>query len=213
MNKKSIAELLLNIRAVSINIEAPYHYRSGIISPIYCDNRLIISYPEERTAIIDGLVEIIESQNLRPEVIAGTATAAIPFASWVAERLNLPMVYVRSGQKGYGKERQIEGMLIEGARVVFTEDLITTGGGVLSAVADVRQGGGDVVGIAAVFEYGLPASNEAFEKATLDRWCLSDFSTILDVMIDRGDLTDVERDIAMGWKSDPKGWGEKMGFE
>lgn len=213
MNKKSIAELLLNIRAVTINVEAPYHYRSGIISPIYCDNRLIISFPEERTAIVDGLVEIIKEQDLKPDVIAGTATAAIPFASWVAERMNLPMIYVRSGQKGYGKERQIEGVLPEGARVIFTEDLITTGGGVLSAVSDVRQGGGEVVGVAAVFEYGLPASEEAFGKESVARWCLSDFAAILDVMSDRGDLTDEEKVIALGWKSDPKGWGEKMGFE
>ncbi|MEE2708774.1 MAG: orotate phosphoribosyltransferase [Gemmatimonadota bacterium] len=213
MNRKAIAELLLNIRAVTINVEAPYHYRSGIISPIYCDNRLMISYPDERSAVVDGLVGIIESQNLKPDIIAGTATAAIPFASWVSDRMNLPMLYVRSGQKGYGKERHIEGVLNEGARVVFTEDLITTGGGVLSAVTYVNQAGGEVVGVAAVFEYGLPTSNEAFEKDRIDRWCLSDFPAILDVMTDRGDLTNEERDIALAWKSDPKGWGRKMGFE
>ena len=213
MNRKEFAELLLKIRAVTINVEAPYHYRSGIISPIYCDNRLIISYPDERAAVIDGLVKIIEMQNLKPDIIAGTATAAIPFASWVSDRMNLPMVYVRSGQKDYGKERHIEGMLTEGARVVFTEDLITTGGGVLRAVANVKQAGGEVVGIAAVFEYGLPVSEEAFETDRVDRWCLSDFPAILDVMSDRGDLTDEERDIALVWKSDPKGWGQKMGFE
>ncbi|SVC72341.1 uncharacterized protein METZ01_LOCUS325195 [marine metagenome] len=127
--------------------------------------------------------------------------------------MNLPMVYVRSGQKGYGKERHIEGVLNEGARVVFTEDLITTGGGVLSAVTYVNQVGGEVVGVATVFEYGLPTSKEAFEKDRIDQWCLSDFPAILDVVTDRGDLTNEERDIALAWKSDPKGWGQKMGFE
>lgn len=213
MNKKTIAELLLRIRAVTINVEAPYHYRSGIISPIYCDNRLIISFPSERHAVVDGLVAAIQSQKLTPDVIAGTATAAIPFAAWVADRLKLPMIYVRSGQKGYGKERQIEGRLEEGVRVVFTEDLITTGGGVLSAIEDVRASGGVVEGVVAVFEYGLPAADEAFRAQNVDRWSLSDFGAILDVMHARGEMTDEEREIALDWQSDPKSWGQKMGFE
>lgn len=213
MDKHKIAELLLNIRAVTIDVEAPYHYRSGIISPIYCDNRLIISYPAERNVVVDGLVEIIESQALRPDVIAGTATAAIPFAAWVADRLGLPMVYVRSGQKGYGKERQIEGVLADESRVVFAEDLVTTGGGVLSAINDVRDAGGHVAGVATLFEYGLPAADAAFQEHQVECWSLSDFVTILDVMSDRGELTSEAREIAFGWKTDPKGWGQRMGFE
>ena len=129
MNKQAIAELLLDTKAVTINVEAPYHYRSGIISPIYCDNRLIISFPAKRKIIINGFLRIIKSLKPLPEVIVGTATAAIPFAAWVSDQLDLPMIYVRSGQKGYGKERQIEGLLNKGKRVLFAEDLITTGGG------------------------------------------------------------------------------------
>lgn len=213
MPDKAIAKLLLDIRAVSINVEAPYHYRSGIISPIYCDNRLIISFPDARREIVSGMVDLIERQSLKPDVIAGTATAAIPFAAWVSDRMNLPMIYVRSGQKGYGKDRQIEGELHKGARVVFTEDLITTGGGVISAVDDVRKAGGDVIGIVAVFEYGLPAATEAFQGLNVDRWCLSDFVTVLDVMKQRGELSKEHRDAALNWKADPKSWGKKMGFE
>lgn len=129
MNKQAIAEFLLDIKAVTINVEAPYHYRSGIISPIYCDNRLILSFPAKRKIIINGFLKIIKSLKPLPEVIAGTATAAIPFAAWVSDQLDLPMIYVRSGQKGYGKERQIEGLLDKGQRVLFAEDLITTGVG------------------------------------------------------------------------------------
>lgn len=213
MQNKALAEILLNIRAVSINVEAPYHYRSGIISPIYCDNRLIISYPEERRKIVADMVALIRKLDLKPDVIAGTATAAIPFAAWVADRMSLPMIYVRSGQKGYGKERQIEGEMARGARVVFTEDLITTGGGVLSAVEDVRRAGGDVVGIVSVFEYGLPAADEAFQDQNVARWSLCDFVCIVDVMNARGELSKEHREAALKWKADPKSWGRTMGFE
>lgn len=211
--KEKIAELLLHIRAVSVNIEAPYHYRSGIVSPIYCDNRLIISYPKEREIVVNGMIDLIRGHDLTPDVIAGTATAAIPFAAWVADRLGLPMVYVRSGQKNYGKGRQIEGVLEKGARVVFTEDLITTGGGVISAVEEVEQAGGEVAGIIAVFEYGLRTADKAFKDKKLAKWTLSDFVTVLEVITGRGDLSKEEKAIALSWKADPKGWGSKMGYE
>jgi orotate phosphoribosyltransferase len=123
------------------------------------------------------------------------------------------MIYVRSGQKGYGKERQIEGRLEKGQRVLFAEDLITTGGGVISAVDDVIAGGGDVVGVATIFEYGLPVAEEVFKKQHLPRWSLADFVSIVDVMTDRGDLSDENREAAITWQIDPKGWGKKMGFE
>ena len=135
---KDIAELLLDIKAVTINVEAPYHYSSGIISPIYCDNRLIISSVEERKVIIKNFIELIDSLNLKPDVIAGTATAAISFAAWVSDQMDLPMVYARSGSKGYGKEHRIEGRLRPGQKILFTEDLVTTGGWVLARVTRLK---------------------------------------------------------------------------
>ena len=213
MNKKTIAELLLDIKAVTINVEAPYHYSSGIISPIYCDNRLIISSVEERKVIIKNFIELIDSLNLKPDVIAGTATAAISFAAWVSDQMDLPMVYARSGSKGYGKEHRIEGRLRPGQKILFTEDLVTTGGGVLAAVEDVLRFDVEVVGIAAIFEYGLPAPTAGFDNAQLCKWSMADFVTILDVMSERGELSDENREIALDWQSDPKGWGSKMGFE
>ncbi len=213
MNRKTIAELLLDIKAVTINVEAPYHYSSGIISPIYCDNRLIISCLEERKVIIDTFLEIIETLDTAPDVIAGTATAAIPFAAWVSSRLDLPMVYARSGQKGYGKEHRVEGILTAGQKVLFTEDLVTTGGGVLKAAEDVVKFDVDVIGVVTIFEYGLPAATEGFQHAGLPKWSMADFVTVLDVMSERGELTDDDREIAMDWQSDPRGWGGKTGFE
>ncbi len=213
MNKKTIAELLLDIKAVTINVEAPYHYSSGIISPIYCDNRLIISSVEERKVIIKNFIELIDSLNLKPDVIAGTATAAISFAAWVSDQMDLPMVYARSGSKGYGKEHRIEGRLSPGQKILFTEDLVTTGGGVLAAVEDVLRFDVEVVGVATIFEYGLPAATAGFDNAQLRKWSMADFVTILDVMSERGELSDENREIALDWQSDPKGWGSKMGFE
>ena len=213
MNRKTIAELLLDIKAVTINVEAPYHYSSGIISPIYCDNRLIISCLKERKVIVDAFIEIIDALDTSPDVIAGTATAAIPFAAWVSNRMDLPMVYARSGQKGYGKEHRVEGTLVPGQKVLFTEDLVTTGGGVLKAVEDVVRFDVEVIGVATIFEYGLPAATEGFQKAGLPKWSMADFVSILDVMNERGELSDDSRDIAMDWQSDPRGWGSKMGFE
>ena len=213
MNRKTIAELLLDIKAVTINVEAPYHYSSGIISPIYCDNRLIISCLEERKVIVDTFLEIIDTLDTAPDVIAGTATAAIPFAAWVSSRLDLPMVYARSGQKGYGKEHRVEGTLTAGQKVLFTEDLVTTGGGVLKAVEDVIKFDVDVIGVVTIFEYGLPAATEGFRNAALPKWSMADFVTVLDVMSERGELSDDDREIALDWQSDPRGWGGKMGFE
>jgi orotate phosphoribosyltransferase len=213
MNRKTIAELLLDIKAVTINVEAPYHYSSGIISPIYCDNRLIISCLDERKVIIDTFLEIIDGLDTPPDVIAGTATAAIPFAAWVSNRLDLPMVYARSGQKGYGKEHRIEGTLTPGQKVLFTEDLVTTGGGVLKSAEDVAKFNVEVIGVATIFEYGLPAATEGFQNAGLPKWSMADFVTILDVMSERGELSDDNRNIALDWQADPRGWGSKMGFE
>ncbi len=213
MNRKTIAELLLDIKAVTINVEAPYHYSSGIISPIYCDNRLIISCLEERKVIIDTFLEIIDGLDTPPDVIAGTATAAIPFAAWVSNRLDLPMVYARSGQKGYGKEHRIEGTLAPGQKVLFTEDLVTTGGGVLKSAEDVAKFNVEVIGVATIFEYGLPAATDGFKNAGLPKWSMADFVSILDVMSERGELSDDNRNIALDWQADPRGWGSNMGFE
>src|SRR3990167_1821016 len=123
---QEIAKLLLKIKAVTLNLSNPYHYTSGILSPIYCDNRLIISYPEKRTAVINAFLSTIKEKNLLFDVVAGTATAGIPYAAWIADRLNLPMLYVRGEAKKHGKQNQVEGLLQKNQTVLVIEDLVST---------------------------------------------------------------------------------------
>ena len=154
---KQVAKDLLNIKAVKLSPEEPFTWASGIKSPIYCDNRLTISYPEIRTRIAKGIAALIKEQYPDAQVIAGTATAGIPHAAWVAEELNLPMIYVRSKPKDHGRGKQIEGVLAPGAKTVVIDDLLSTGGSVLKAVSAAKNEGADVVGVCAIFSYQLPS--------------------------------------------------------
>ena len=153
--KKDIAESLLEIKAVSLRPNDPFTWTSGIQSPIYCDNRLTLSYPEIRRKIAAGLAEIITEKFPGTDLIAGTATAGIPHAAWVSELLNLPMCYVRSKAKGHGKGNQIEGNAASGQKVVVVEDLISTGGSVITAVEALREAGCNVLGVVSIFTYEL----------------------------------------------------------
>ena len=141
MSARQVAEILLNVNAVKLNVKEPFTYTSGIVSPIYTDNRVLISYPEERKFIVDGYINLIKERGLKPEYIAGTATAGIPWAAFVAERLDLPMVYVRNKPKGHGAGKQIEGMLPEGKSVLIIEDLVSTGGSSLNSVQAKKDSG------------------------------------------------------------------------
>ena len=150
---KKIAKDLLEIEAVFLNPENPFTWASGLKSPIYCDNRMTMSYPAVRRAIANGLAEKIKAEFPEVEVIAGTATAGIPHAAWIAEILDLPMVYIRSKAKDHGKGNQIEGRITAGQKMVVVEDLISTGGSVLEACEAATREGADVLGVAAIFTY------------------------------------------------------------
>lgn len=156
---QTIAANLLKINAVRLNATEPFHWASGILSPIYCDNRLTISYPQIRREIAVGLAKLITQKFPDATVIAGTATAGIPHATLVADLLNLPLIYVRSKPKDHGRGRQIEGVLAKDAKVVVIDDLISTGGSVLKAVKAVQAEGATVVGVAGIFQLPTPASN------------------------------------------------------
>ena len=153
-----VAKALLDIHAVTLNPDQPFTWASGLKSPIYTDNRLTISYPEVRQAIFNGMVEQIKLHFSAADVIAGTATAGIPHAAWVAQNMELPMIYVRTKPKDHGQGKQIEGVLKEGQKVVVIDDLISTGGSVLNAVRAVNNAGGKVIGVVSVFTYDLPAA-------------------------------------------------------
>ena len=159
-----IAGHLLNVEAVSLRPDAPFTWASGILSPIYCDNRITLSYPEVRRDIAAELAKTIRENYPEVEVIAGTATAGIPQACWVAEIMNLPMVYIRTKAKDHGKENQIEGRITSGQKMVVIEDLISTGGSVLDACEAARREGADVLGVAAIFTYQLPKGIANFEE-------------------------------------------------
>ena len=165
--EQQVAQNLLAIKAVFLSPNEPFTWASGIKSPIYCDNRLTMSFPKVRRLIAKGLAEKIKKQFPEVEVIAGTATAGIPHAAWVAEILDLPMVYIRSKAKDHGKGNQIEGQITPGQKMVVIEDLISTGGSVLEACQAAKREGADVLGVAAIFTYELPKGATNFNTAKL----------------------------------------------
>nr|WP_281290555.1 orotate phosphoribosyltransferase [Macrococcus equipercicus] len=180
MLKQEIARHLLTIGAVAFSPEEPYTWASGIKSPIYCDNRLTMSYPEVRGEVADGLVTLIKQHYPEVEVIAGTATAGIPHAAFVSERMQLPMSYVRSSSKKHGKGNQIEGKVEAGQKVVVVEDLISTGGSAIDACDALKAHGADVLGIVAIFSYQLQKGRDKLTAAGYPYSTLTDFDTLVE---------------------------------
>jgi orotate phosphoribosyltransferase len=201
--KKEIATYLLQIGAVSLQPNEPFTWSSGMKSPIYCDNRLTLAYPNVRNAIADGLTTLIRTHFPGVGAIAGTATAGIPHAAWVSERLALPMCYVRSQAKGHGKGKQIEGKVEKGQKVVVVEDLISTGGSSLNAVRALREEGCDVLGVVAIFTYGLEKGKEAFAQHGIDVYTLTDYDTLIETAVENGVITDQEIAKLQLWRSNP----------
>lgn len=205
--KQEIAKKLLDIEAVFLNPSEPFTWSSGIKSPIYCDNRLTLSYPTVRDEISTGLVEIIKEQFPDVEVIAGTATAGIPHAAWVSEKLNLPMCYVRSKAKAHGKGKQVEGKAAPGKKVVVVEDLISTGGSCITAVKALREAGCDVLGVAAIFTYELEKGKRMLEEHDIKAYALSDYSSLLDVALQNSIIREEELEQLKLWSENPEKWG------
>lgn len=203
---KKIAEQLLEIKAVALNPSQPFTWASGLKSPIYCDNRLTMSYPKVRKEIANGLAQIIKENYPDVEVIAGTATAGIPHAAWVAEVLDLPMVYIRGKAKDHGKKNQIEGFISPNQKMVVIEDLISTGGSVLEACVAAEQEGADVLGVAAIFTYGLPKGIENFEKAQVPFTTLTNYNELIEVAVSKEYINDSEVVLLNKWKENPKDW-------
>lgn len=202
----SIAHELLAIKAVFLNPEEPFTWASGMKSPIYCDNRLTMSYPAVRKKIAKGLAEKIKATFPDVQVIAGTATAGIPHAAWVAELLDLPMVYIRSKPKDHGKGNQIEGRITPGQKMVVIEDLISTGGSVLEACAAAENEGANVLGVAAIFTYELPKGKENFENATTPLVTLTNYSTLINVAQEEAYIRPEQKNLLSRWKENPENW-------
>lgn len=205
-NDKQIAKELLSIEAVFLNPTNPFTWASGMKSPIYCDNRLTMSFPKVRQAIAKGLAEKIQQAYPDVEVIAGTATAGIPHAAWVAELLDLPMVYIRSKPKDHGKGNQIEGKIQPGAKMVVIEDLISTGGSVLEACVAAKNEGADILGVAAIFTYELPKGIENFAAAELPLVTLTNYTTLLEAAQEESYITAEQKVLLTEWRKDPENW-------
>ncbi|MDF9295821.1 MULTISPECIES: orotate phosphoribosyltransferase [Geobacillus] len=205
--KHDIAAKLLQIGAVALQPNEPFTWSSGLKSPIYCDNRLTLAYPDVRRTIADGLAELIRTHFPKADLIAGTATAGIPHAAWVSERLELPMCYVRSQAKAHGKGKQIEGQAEPGQRVVVIEDLISTGGSSLAAVRALKEAGCEVLGVAAIFTYGLEKAKQAFAAENLPAYTLTDYNTLIETAVRLGAVSEHDLATLRKWRENPEEWG------
>ena len=203
--EKVIANHLLQIKAIKLSPQKPFTWASGIQSPIYCDNRIITSYPEVRRFVIDCFAE--KAKAFEPfQAIAGVATGGISHGVLLAERLNLPFIYVRSQAKEHGRQNLIEGELPEGAKVLVIEDLISTGGSSLTAVEALRSGGLDVVGLIAIFTYGFEQSLTAFREAGCKMDTLSNYNALLEEAVQTNYIQPDELQTLKKWRENPKGW-------
>ena len=205
-----VAKALLDIHAVTLNPDQPFTWASGLKSPIYTDNRLTISYPEVRQAIFNGMVEQIKLHFSEADVIAGTATAGIPHAAWVAQNMELPMIYVRTKPKDHGQGKQIEGVLKEGQKVVVIDDLISTGGSVLNAVRAVNNAGGKVIGVVSVFTYDLPAAEQNFMANGLKYYSVTDYMTLIKVAKENNQISVDHIKSLQEWRKDPLSWSKEQ---
>lgn len=207
MDSKVIANKLLQINAIKLNPANPFTWASGWKSPIYCDNRKTLSFPEVRNAICDGFVKAIKERYPQVEVIAGVATGAIAHGMLVADRLNLPFIYVRSAPKSHGLANQIEGDYKPGQRVVVIEDLISTGMSSLAAVDALRDAHCEVLGLLAIFSYQFDQAVSSFAKAGVEFATLSNYSVLIEAALEQGSITPTELELLKSWRQNPEEWG------
>ncbi len=202
------AELLLQINAIKLNPRNPFTWASGWNSPIYCDNRITLSFPVVRNYIRDEFSKNIEKQFGKPDVIAGVATGAIGIGILVAESLGLPFVYVRPEPKKHGRLNQVEGYLQKGQNVIVVEDLISTGNSSLLAVEALKEAGANVKGMAAIFSYGFEIASENFKNANVDLYTLSNYENLLPLAVAKRYITEEEEIALQEWRKSPSTWGK-----
>lgn len=201
---ENIAKILLDIKAVALSPDEPFTWASGIKSPIYCDNRLILSFPEERNVVEDSLYKMIKEEYSQVEYIMGTATAGIPHGALVAERLNLPMGFVRSSKKDHGKQNQIEGKIIKGAKVVVVEDLFSTGGSSIDTAVALEEAGFEVLGIVSIFTYNLPVAEENFRKHNLKHSSLTNYEELTKYAKEINYINETQLEKLSKWRENPQ---------
>ena len=204
----SIAEKLLQINAVKLNPQNPFTWASGWKSPIYCDNRKILSYAHVRDYIKSEMTNAVFTEFPDADVIAGVATAGIPWGVLVADLLSLPFIYVRSKPKEHGMGNQIEGILNAGQKVVVIEDLISTGKSSLEAVKAIQEAQGEVIGLCSVFTYEFPVSQQIFEAENIRTLSLSNYSSLTDIALEKKIISEEEVTLLKSWRENPSEWGK-----
>jgi len=208
--KRQIAGFLLQSKAIILEPAKPFRWASGWLSPIYCDNRITLSFPGIRDQIRSAFVETILTHFGRPGLIAGVATGAIAQGVLVADQMNLPFVYVRSSPKTHGRQNLIEGRITGGETVVVVEDLVSTGGSSLRAVEALREAGTEVAGMVAIFSYGFQVAEERFRQAGVRLVTLSDYDTLIKLALESGYIKKDQMKLLEAWKKDPSGWDSKQ---
>ena len=204
--EERVAKALFDVKAVKINVNEPFTFASGIKSPIYCDNRFVLGFSDERDVIVDGFVQAIDSD---ADVIVGVATAGIPWASFIADRMKKPLAYVRNKPKDHGAGKQIEGAEVKGKKVVVIEDLITTGKSSLIAVDVLQKEGVADMEVKSIFTYGFDAAKENYDKFNCKFSSLSNFNVLINLLKNTDYLTKEEAEIALEWSKCPNTWGVK----
>jgi orotate phosphoribosyltransferase len=203
---KKTAELLLKVKAIKLNPNEPFNWASGWKSPIYCDNRVTLSYPPVRVFLKQEIAKIVEKEFGKPDVIAGVATGAIAIGILVAQELGVPFVYVRPEPKKHGRKNQIEGHLESGQNVVVIEDLISTGNSSLNAVDALKEAGAVVKGMVAIFSYGFDIATENFKKKNIDLATLSNYENLLEQALESNYISEKELTTLHEWRKDPSTW-------
>lgn len=202
----SIANLLISLECLQIRPADPFTYASGLKGPIYCDNRQILSYPKERTIIIDAFVEMIKKLDIQFDAVAGLATAGIPHAALIADRLECPMIYIRSKAKGHGKQNQVEGAYSSGQKILLIEDLVNQGSSLGEAVKAARNVGLDTVGCACIVDYETKAAKTIISDLNIDLYSLTNFTQVALCAKESGELGEENYQLLMSWHTDPKSW-------
>lgn len=210
---EQVAKILLKLDAITLNPKKPYRYASGILSPIYTDCRVLMAYPKKRREIRNLYIDAIKKSAVEFDVVAGTATAGIPHAAWIADKLNLPMVYVRGKAKDHGKENLMEGIIKKGQKAIVIEDLVSTGESAINSVHAVRKAGGEVSYVFSIITYGMKKSADNLKASKLKLISLTNFSDVVALAGKLGYISKEEMATVLEWVKDPPIWGKTQGFE
>ncbi len=201
-----IAEILLKINAVVLRTNPPFRWASGILSPIYTDNRLLMSYPKDRDFIVNSFIKMLKKEKMKFDGFAGTATAGIPWAAWLSQKLKKPMVYVRSESKDHGKENLIEGKIQENKQYIVVEDLVSTGGSSMSTISALREKGAVVEHCIAIFTYEFEKSKANFQNANVKLLALTNFTNLIKTAVQKKYVARSQLEHILDWKKNPEGW-------